>query len=210
MGRSEPIEWAVASRPKPGEIKSGDRHVVVPFNGGVMIAAIDALGHGEEAAESAMIAETALRDSPEESVITQAKYCHEAIRKLRGLRGVVMSIAKVDFRTGVVSWLSIGNVEGVLLQPAGANGTVPSRMRLLTRGGVVGSNLPELRAELLDVSSGGLLIFATDGIDGAFADTMEFDHRSAQDIADHLLDKHAKPSDDALALVAHLHAAAAQ
>jgi negative regulator of sigma-B (phosphoserine phosphatase) len=206
MAASAPFEWAVAARPKPGETQSGDRHMVVPFDGGVMIAAIDALGHGVEAAESALVAEKALSANPTESVISQAKFCHTALRNTRGLRGVVMSIAKIDFKSGIVSWLSIGNVEGILLKPAGDNGAAGPRTRLLTRGGVVGSSLPELRAEQLDVSGGGLLIFATDGIDGAFADTMDFDHRPAGEIANDLLEKHAKASDDALVLVAHLHA----
>src|SRR5437868_4484211 len=157
MGRSAPLEWGVASRPKPGETESGDRQVVIPFDGGVLVAAVDALGHGKEAAQSAAIAEATLRASPSDSIISQVKYCSAA---LRGKRGVVMSLAKYDTSSMVLSWLGVGNVETVLFRPATA--TAADKVRLVTRGGVVGSSLPELRAELIDLSNGGLLVFATD------------------------------------------------
>jgi len=199
MGRTAPIEWGVASRPKPGETKSGDRHVVIPFDGGVLVAAIDALGHGEEAAESAAIAENALRDSPSDSVISQVKYSQAA---LRGKRGVVMSLAKYESHARVLSWLGVGNVEAILFRPAAPASA--SKARLVTRGGVVGSSLPELRAEVIDVSNGGLLLFATDGIESAFGDAAEMDLRPAQVIATDMLKRYAKTNDDALVLAVRL------
>ena len=47
------IEWGVASRALPGETRSGDLHVVESFAGGALVAAVDGLGHGEEAADAA-------------------------------------------------------------------------------------------------------------------------------------------------------------
>lgn len=202
MGRTLALDLGVASRPKPGESASGDRHVVVPFDGGVTVAVVDALGHGDEAAAAAEIAERALREGPMESVISLVRHCHLA---LRGKRGVVMSVARFQHTQSVFSWLGVGNVEGILLKPRTGPGMPKSR--LVTRGGVVGSSLPELRAEEIDLSLGGLLLFATDGIDLAFGDTLESDPRATQELADDLLRKHAKPSDDALVLAARFPAA---
>jgi negative regulator of sigma-B (phosphoserine phosphatase) len=193
------IEWGVSSRPKPGERVCGDLHVVAPFSGGALIAVVDALGHGDEAAAAAAVADAALRENPDDSVIAVVKRCHAA---LRGKRGVVMSLARYDMKPATLTWLGIGNVEGVVVQAP--PGSTPVKFRLLNRGGVVGSSLPLLRAEVVDLATGGLLTFATDGVDTAFADVMMPDGRPSTEIANDVLRKHAKESDDALVLTARL------
>ena len=52
----ECIEWGVASSTMPGQSQSGDRYVVHPCLNGVIVAAIDGLGHGQEAARAADLA----------------------------------------------------------------------------------------------------------------------------------------------------------
>jgi negative regulator of sigma-B (phosphoserine phosphatase) len=199
VGLAVAPDWGVASRPKPGEHVCGDLHVVAPFDGGTLIAVVDALGHGDEAAAAAAVADIALREAPDDSVIGIVKRCHLALRKQRG---VVMSLARFDAKPATLTWLGIGNVEGVVLQAP--PGSTPVKFRLLNRGGVVGSSLPLLRAEVVDLASGGILTFATDGVDTVFADVMTPDARPAQEIASELLRKHAKPTDDALVLTARL------
>jgi len=54
------IEWGVASRALPGQPASGDINVVKSFTDGVLIAALDGLGHGEEAATAAAVAAATL------------------------------------------------------------------------------------------------------------------------------------------------------
>jgi len=191
------IEWAVASRAMPGETNSGDRYLVAPFANGMLIAVIDGLGHGTDAAKAAELASATLARDPSEPAIGLMKRCHQA---LIGTRGAAISLACVDTRHGVINWLSVGNVEGMLFQN-GADGKA-NTSRLVTRGGVVGSALPQLRAEGLALSPGDMLIFATDGVDSRFAETFKRDRRALQDIANHLLADFAKQSDDALVLIA--------
>src|SRR2546428_12006154 len=50
------VEWGVASQTLAGEVQSGDKHVVKSFPHGALLAAIDGLGHGEEAAAAANMA----------------------------------------------------------------------------------------------------------------------------------------------------------
>src|SRR2546427_6154648 len=50
------VEWGVASQTLAGEVESGDKHVVRIFPHGALLAAIDGLGHGEEAAAAANMA----------------------------------------------------------------------------------------------------------------------------------------------------------
>ena len=61
-----------------------------------------------------------------------------------------------------MTWLGVGNVEGVLIR-ADTRAT-PAAESVLLRGGVVGYQLPALQASVVPVSRGDLLILATDGI----------------------------------------------
>src|SRR5206468_7024586 len=86
----------------------------------------------------------------------------------------------------------------VLLRANRPAKTAPERV--LMRGGIVGYELPELRSSTLSVSTGDLLIFATDGIRDGFANGL--DHGDTpQHLADDILERHFKGTDDALVLV---------
>src|SRR5216684_973838 len=53
VSRSPLIEWGVATLALPGEAQSGDRHLVKPVGSSVLVAVVDGLGHGAEAATAA-------------------------------------------------------------------------------------------------------------------------------------------------------------
>lgn len=193
---SSAIEWGVASRPLPGQSASGDLQVVKPFPGGVLITAVDGVGHGGDAATAAMIAREILEAHPEDPVITLVQRCHEA---LRFARGVAMNVASFNIAEGQLTWLGIGNVAGVLLRQGVAPGA--SEKSLLLRAGVVGFQLPHLlEADVVSVSEGDTLIFATDGIDSNFARAFAVSH-TPQKAAESILAQHGKTTDDALVLV---------
>jgi hypothetical protein len=83
-----------------------------------------------------------------------------------------------------------------------ANAAVdPRREALILRGGVVGYELPPLRASVLPIAPGDVVIFATDGIDTYFAKDSPFGRRP-EEVANDILARHAKETDDALVLVA--------
>ena len=190
------IEWGVSSRALPGQAASGDRHVVEPFSGGALIAAIDGLGHGTEAASAARKAGDVLGRHCAESVIALVRRCHDALHETRG---VVMSLASFNGSDETMTWLGVGNVEGVLLR-ANAR-AVPVREQLLLRGGVVGYQLPQLSAWVLPLAMGDTLVFATDGIRSDFTGILDRSG-SAPGLADRILARYAKATDDALVVVA--------
>ena len=193
------IEWGVAAAPLAGETESGDLHLVKPVGRGMLVAAVDGLGHGAEAAAAARTAVATLDRHAEEFVLPLVRRCHEA---LQGKRGVVLSLAYLDGVKQSMTWLSVGNVEGVLLYTdQTARPARPARDTLLTRGGIVGSELPQLRAEVVPIAAGDILIFATDGIREGFAEDLQPD-AGAQQLADQILAHYGKGTDDALVLVA--------
>jgi hypothetical protein len=112
---------------------------------------------------------------------------------------VVLSAAAFNAAESTVTWLGVGNVDGVLLRADSlAN---PRREFLLLRAGVVGVKLPTLQATILPVAPGDTLVFATDGVRNDFAGHA---HPSdpPQRTADRILSQHGKGTDDALVLVA--------
>ena len=190
----ETIEWGLATRRRPGEAVNGDLGVVSVLPAGVLVAAIDGLGHGGEAARAAREAGEVVRDTASEDLITLIERCHDA---LRDTRGAVIGLAFISHLTRTVTWLGMGNVEGLVLS------SDPSALRpkgYLTLGsGILGHELPSVKTAALNVCPGDVLILATDGIEAAFADSLDISG-SAQDISERILAVHGKPIDDALVL----------
>ena len=157
--KSRLIEWGVASQTLSGQGTSGDLHWVKLLPEEALVAVVDGLGHGEEAASAAQIALDTLERHAGESLIALVNHCHEALRQTRG---VVMSLASFSARDSTMTWLGVGNVEGYLLHPNAP--AFPGQESLLVRGGLVGDHLPRLAASNLQVTKGDLLILATDGV----------------------------------------------
>jgi len=192
------VEYGVAKFVLPGQGESGDHHLVCCNHSGILIAAIDGIGHGEEAANASKTAAALLRSSAEEPIISLVEQCHE---KLRATRGVVLSLACIDPEHGMMTWLGVGNVQGVLLRADAKKGKV--KESLLLRGGVVGSQLPPLQATVIPIVKGDTLFFATDGVRSDFSVTLSA-QENPQRAADRILEQYRRGDDDALALVARL------
>ena len=190
------VHWGVATLALQGQSESGDLHMVKAVKDGVLMAVVDGLGHGEEAAAAARIAVGALERYAEEPPLSLLQRCHVA---LKGSRGVVMSVARFDFSRGTMTWLGVGNVEGVLHH---ANWSERSgRASLVTRGGIVGGEVPAVQAAVIPVGAGDTLVLATDGISSDFLADVSV-REEPQRLADHILARYGKGTDDALVLVA--------
>lgn len=188
-----PLVWTAATRALPGESVSGDRCLVKPFSSGILLGAIDGLGHGHEAAAASRLAVQVLERYAGEPVLELVRHCHE---ELRGTRGVVMSLASLTIE-GALHWVGIGNVEGLLVR---ADSSAPPES-LSLRGGIVGRQLPPPHVSFLRLSPKDLLLFVTDGITPQFFAEV----RSEQDVGrmvNHIIARHWKATDDALVLAA--------
>ena len=219
-----PIEWGAATSTLQGQDESGDRYVVARFETGTLVAAIDGLGHGNEASSAARLAASILEQDPHEPLITLVQRCHE---RLRLTRGVVMSLASFNTIDETMSWLGVGNVEGRFIRASG-DGMLPVDRRrgerrrqqqpvtedrrgaerrrpkydfLLLRGGVVGGDLPPLYAVPLPVLPGDTLVFTTDGVATPSVEDLVPGERP-QATAEGILARYKKETDDALVLVA--------
>lgn len=194
------IEWACAAAPLHGQTSSGDRGVVVPFEGGVLAAVIDGLGHGPEASAAAERAEAVLLRQPTAPVDEIMRSCHD---DLRATRGAVITLATFS-DAGTMTWLGVGNVEALLVRAESDRSEA-----VAARGGTVGYMLPPLKPRTLPVSVGDTLVLASDGIRHGFKQEIHPD-RTPQEIADQILARWGKDSDDACVIVARYLGAAAQ
>ena len=189
------LELGIAERALPGEHRSGDRAVLVGYPGGALVAAIDGLGHGDEAADAADTAAAVLAARPDEEPRRLIEACHAALTRTRG---AVMTLAWFDLVAASLSWTGVGNVEGRLVRArAGARTTTQGAF---TRGGVVGYNLPAIRVTSTDLVDGDVIVLATDGIESDFGAAVAA-AGSARAVADRIIAAYAKPSDDALVVV---------
>jgi phosphoserine phosphatase RsbX len=189
------LHYGVATFVTPGQRESGDLEVVRHFDGGAVVAVIDGIGHGDEAAAAAGVAREIIARRPQDPPAALVMRCHEALRLTRG---VVLSIASINLRRPSLSWLGVGNVSG-LVQHARAE---PARDELLLRAGVVGAGgLPRLKTSEIPLRELDTLVFATDGIRPQFADA-HVGAGSPQSVANEILARYCHGSDDALVLVA--------
>jgi phosphoserine phosphatase RsbX len=188
------LEWSTAAATMPGETESGDRYWAGAVENGMMFAVIDGLGHGRAAAAVSDIAIETLARHVGDPLIELLRRCHEA---LRGTRGVAMSLAVFNTEDAMLTWIGVGNVEGTLLR---RNAGLPSD-KLLLRNGVVGVQLPILRAGELSVKPGDILTMVTDGVTDEPPLRASMDGR-IESMANGILTSAYKGTDDAMVLVA--------
>lgn len=188
------IEWGWAGRAliEP----SGDMHVVVEFDGGAVVALLDGLGHGFEAAEAVREAIPIIEAQAREPVLDLIEQCHTALRKTRG---AVMTVASFSVLDSSMTWTGVGNVDGILVRAHDA--PEAHNEAISVRGGVVGYRIPPLRADRLTVLRGDTLVMATDGIQSTFMEGVAI-RCSPQELAESILARYAKGTDDAHVVVA--------
>lgn len=174
--------------PKEGERECGDAVVVRPTDDGVMIAVIDALGHGERAAAVARDAMVALGDVALDRGV--AHVIDDLHRRLAGGRGAAGLVAILRGRRLEVC--GVGNVD---LRIRGA------KIPVALTPGVLGGTMNRQRVFSGDLSPGVRVVMFSDGISArldldAVAD---LDPRAA---CHALMGSHRRAHDDATVLVA--------
>ena len=111
-----------------------------------------------------------------------------------------MTLARVDFAAGLLAWTGVGNVSANLVAKAATGIQIRSSARLI--GGIVGYRMPEIKpAQVVSIRAGDLIVMATDGIGDDHLEHIDF-AASAANIAEDMLNKYAKVTDDAMVLTA--------
>lgn len=186
-----PLSVAVAWQPMYADDVCGDLFFAGSFDRGVLIAAIDGGGHGEEARVAATAVADALRAVSAEPLDRVLPAIHAATGDTR--RGAAVAVVRVLGRR--VEWASIGNVAGGVFR----GGALLHEVR--RDAGSIGIALPAFDVATFDAEPGDALVLATDGVDRAFLTLREV-KTDAREIASDILARFRKGGDDALVLAA--------
>jgi len=189
------LERGVAGQAHEGEGRSGDLAVFAPSERGGLVAVIDGLGHGDAAADASELAAAIIKSHTHYPPQQLLERCHEELRRTRG---AVMTLAWFDLEARTMEWTGVGNVEARFVRAgAGAGARHDSPVVL---GGVVGYNLPQVRMGTVALEPGDAVAMATDGVAADYSVSLE-PGVPAQQLAERVLEKHGKGTDDALAVV---------
>jgi phosphoserine phosphatase RsbX len=189
------LERGVAALTHKGERRSGDLAVFAPSQRGGLVAVIDGLGHGDGAADASEAAARVLEayvDDPPQRLLER---CHEQLLRTRG---AVMTLAWFDLSERTMQWTGVGNVEARLVRAGEGPGARHDSPVVL--GGVVGYNLPAVRMQTIALEPGDAVALATDGVAADYSASLE-SGIPAQQLAERVLERHGKGTDDALAAV---------
>ena len=190
------IETAFANLPLPGQSESGDLCLIKRVGKGTLLAVVDGLGHGQEAASAAHAAVGAIDKYSREPLIDLVRRSRDA---LVGLRGVVLGLAYLDPQAATMTWLGVGNIGGIVLRAD--MGNRPSRITMVPNAGFIGGEPAHPTARSVPLALGDTIILVSDGIKDGFAESLVLSN-SPQEIADFIITRQVKGNDDALVLVA--------
>lgn len=151
------LEYGIVHRPKKGRNISGDAYLIAEDEKGVLIGVIDGLGSGEAAAQASQRAAKFVKENSALSLADITTRCHRA---LKGTRGVVMMLMRIDFTEGVVAFMGVGNVNAYI-QSADS-------IKPISKNGIVGYRLPRLQEFRYHYNPGDLFILYSDGISSRF------------------------------------------
>ncbi len=191
---SKPSESAVGgiSVPKKGEVLSGDKWFIERTAEGFSCLLVDGLGHGFEACEAARLAVKRFKENLKLSPAEALKILHAA---LRGTRGAVGAIAKINFEKGKLDYCGLGNISGIVM--AGNE-----RKHLTSLNGTLGYEARKFLEVTLPWTPESILMMHSDGIASAASEDLERTRdRTASLIAAWLFQRHGKKIDDATVLV---------
>lgn len=186
------LDWGAVNRPKQGQSVSGDAYVVQPVGEqSLLVAVIDGLGGGVEAARAAEGAIAVLKAYPSSPLNDLINRTHQA---LYGTRGAVMALLRLDLPDRRASFVGVGNI-GVQVYSSAS-------IKPISKNGILGYRLPSLLHLHYTYNSGDTFVLYSDGITSRFGLEEKLDRGIApQAFADLILQRYGKPNDDATVVV---------
>lgn len=175
-------------RARPGESHCGDAPFVRHEDGKTLFAIIDALGHGEAAAEVADAACAHLATAPLNVDVAEIlNGLHHAL--LHG-RGAAVTLCLFDSES--LASVAVGNVE---LRSRS------SKVGVGISGGIVGQRMRTLKPYVSPLRPGERVVLFSDGLSSRLS-LEETAALSTKDACQLLFDRYARSTDDAAVLVA--------
>ncbi|MBX9721428.1 MAG: SpoIIE family protein phosphatase [Candidatus Obscuribacterales bacterium] len=196
LKKTELIETNVCGLTVPiaGEILSGDKWTTCTIGDSLYCLMVDGLGHGFEASEAAKLAVKRFKDNLSLAPAQMLKELHNA---LRGSRGAVGAVAKIDFERGELCFAGLGNIAGILLNKL-------ERKHLTSLNGTLGYEAQKITEFRFPWARTSTLIMHSDGLSSRYTDYETLSGNNAESaavVAATLYLRQSKKTDDATVLV---------
>ena len=189
---STDFQFGAFTVPKRGEEISGDKWAIERTANHLYCMVVDGLGHGVEACDAAKLAKKRFLENLNAPPSEMLKAMHLS---LRGSRGAVGVVARIDFDKGVVDYSGLGNVAGVV----STNG---QRKHMVSMNGTLGYEGRKINQLSMPWTANSFLVMHSDGLDSkTFHSLDDISDEPAQIIAGWLYMQHAKGTDDETILV---------
>jgi len=182
------MEYAAINHPKPGRSVSGDAYVFCQDQESTLVALIDGLGSGQAAHEAATLAQECIREHSQVPLTELLKLCHE---KLRGTRGAVMMLMRIQHLEETVSFAGVGNIGVQVFSDAA--------IKPISRNGIVGYRMTNVREFRYPYTPGDVFLLHSDGVSTRFQVDERWvraPHTDLQEIAKDIVDNYGKETDD--------------
>lgn len=177
---------------KPLESVNGDQAFLTRGDNSVFFGIVDGAGHGQDAHDIAVSACAFLDDnsSLELGTLMQELHAH-----LKGGRGGVAIIGRINLNNAQLSCVGVGNIE---MRMFGSQ-----TRRLVLTAGVLGYGIRTPKVQVLPLQAGDVLVMHSDGISSFFdlSDYPNLPWDNPDKIANTLIEQFGKRNDDATALV---------
>ncbi len=180
------VSVAWITRPRAGEALSGDTVVVRRLESRVLVAVIDALGHGPKAAAIAESSSAYLAEARDGSASELVQGLHKTLQGTRGAAALVLLVSHEG-----VEACSVGNIE---LRSRTA------RLPFVLTPGVLGVRLREPKVCTLKAPIADRFVLFSDGISGQFDMKSLSQHPPAQAVSQ-VFASHRHSHDDASIVV---------
>jgi negative regulator of sigma-B (phosphoserine phosphatase) len=151
------MNYGVYTRAKHERGVSGDAYTVQKDGNKILLALVDGLGSGEEAAKAATAAIAAIQKNHTLPLTEILQHCHLA---LRATRGVVLGMLRVNLETNRMRYVGVGNVGIRILSQ--------EPFHPISYNGIVGYRLPRVHEFVGKYYQGDLVVLYSDGIDSRF------------------------------------------
>lgn len=187
------VDYYLVKRGLTGwEDECGDTGLVREIGDRCFLALIDALGHGKEAHETALLAKHYLSANCGRDLVDVMQGLH---LHLKGTRGVVAAFCVLNQHTGNLRYVGVGNITSKIY------GAQP--YHFVPQDGIMGYMMASPKEQQRRLHHGDILMLSSDGIREHF-DIYDFPdllRGSARQIATAVLDNLGKDNDDASCLV---------
>jgi negative regulator of sigma-B (phosphoserine phosphatase) len=183
------VQIGVASRPMPGEVDCGDQVAVVRDASRSLIAVVDGVGHGTEAATVARAAIAAIVVEPWARLEDVIDRCARALAQTRG---AAITLLRFDAATGELEHVGVGNVEVACSTRQSA--------RFVAVPGIMGVRVRKVLVTSQRVHPGDLFVVHTDGVSRRLDFGRYFD-LDPTSLANKLVEQYGSPRDDAACVV---------